>query len=85
MQSVAYCTSDDSLFLKKMEPLIKCKLCKQHKHDNIWNNYVSFWGYVFVFKLQIFLPKKWIFIQNVYKERPLFDKKTYNYRLITKK
>ena len=33
---------------------------------------------VFVFKLQP-LPKKWIFIQNVYKEHPLFDKKTYNW------
>ena len=32
---------------------------------------------VFVFKLQagfFFYQRKWIFIQNVYKERPLFDK-----------
>ena len=33
----------------------------------------------FVFKLQPF-TKKVKFIQNVYKERPLFDKKTYNWK-----
>ena len=27
-----------------------------------------------------FLPKKWIFVQNVYKEHPLFDKKIYNWK-----
>ena len=27
-----------------------------------------------------FLPKEWIFIQNVYKQRPLFHQKTYNWK-----
>ena len=27
-----------------------------------------------------FYQKKWIFIQNVYKKRPLFDKMTYNWK-----
>ena len=33
----------------------------------------------FVFKLQLFCTKKVKLIQNVYKEGPLFDKKTYIY------
>ena len=35
---------------------------------------------VFVFKLQLSFNKKVIFIQNVYEKRPLFDKKTYNWK-----
>ena len=37
--------------------------------------------FCFQFKLQAFFTKKkWIFIQNVYKEHPLFYKKTYNWK-----
>ena len=34
----------------------------------------------FCFQVTAFFTKKVKFIQNVYKERPLFDKKTYNWK-----
>ena len=34
----------------------------------------------FCFQVRAFFTKKVKFIQNVYKERPLFDKRTYNWK-----